>query len=46
MYKKKAEVNTEVEKLKSAIDVMTQIKSTTKSMQELAESTNRIIKYH
>lgn len=42
MYKKKAEVNTEVEKLKSAINVMTQINLTTKNMHDLAESTNSL----
>ncbi|RFU64465.1 hypothetical protein [Bacillus sp. V59.32b] len=43
MYAKKAEVNTEVQKLKSATAVMTQITSTTKSMQELAQSTNKLL---
>jgi hypothetical protein len=43
MYAKKAEVNTEVQKLKSATDVMSQITSTTKSMQELAQSTNKLL---
>lgn len=43
MYAKKAEVNTEVQKLKSATAVMTQITSTTKSMQELAQSTNELL---
>ena len=44
MYAKKAEVNTEVQKLKSATDVMAQITRTTKSMQELAQSTNELFK--
>lgn len=43
MYAMKAEVNTEVQKLKSATDVMIQITSTTKSMQELAQSTNKLL---
>ena len=42
MYAKKAEVNAEVEKLKSAINVMTQISSTTENMHDLADSTNKL----
>lgn len=44
MYAKKAEVNTEVEKLRSASGVMDKIRTTTVSMQELAESTERLFK--
>lgn len=43
MYAKKAEVNKEVQKLKSATDFMVQITNTTKSMQELAQSTNKLL---
>ncbi|MFE8700715.1 hypothetical protein ACFYKX_08825 [Cytobacillus sp. FJAT-54145] len=42
MYAKKAEVNTEVEKLSAAKNVMNQISSTTNSMKDLAESTNKL----
>lgn len=42
MYAKKAEVNAEVEKLYSAANVMAQIKSTTRNMHSLAESTNKL----
>ena len=42
MYTKKAEVNREVEKLKSATNVMTQINRTTRNMHDLAESTNNL----
>ncbi|MEC1302738.1 hypothetical protein [Lysinibacillus capsici] len=44
MYAKKAEVNTEVEKLSSASTVMDKIRLTTISMQELAESTDHLLK--
>ena len=40
MYAKKAEVNTEIQKLTSATIVMAQITKTTNSMQELAQRTN------
>lgn len=43
MYAKKAEVNAEVQKLKSAAEVMAQITATTKSMQELAQSTQKLL---
>lgn len=42
MYKKKAEVNSEVEKLRSASNVMAKIKSTTNNMYSLADSTNKL----
>lgn len=42
MYAKKAEVNAEVEKLNSAANVMAQIKSTTRNMHSLADSTNKL----
>lgn len=40
MYAKKAEVNTEVEKLSAASNVMTEIKETTQNMHELVKSTD------
>lgn len=43
MYQKKAEVNTEVEKLNAASNVMMQIESTTKSIYELADSTRKLL---
>lgn len=46
MYAKKAEVNAEVRKLKSATDVMAQIMDTTMSMQGLAQSTNDLLIAH
>ncbi|MFJ7736195.1 hypothetical protein ACIQ2D_07590 [Lysinibacillus sp. NPDC097287] len=42
MYAKKAEVNAEVEKLYSAANVMAQIKTTTRNMHSLADSTNKL----
>lgn len=42
MYEKKAEVNAEVEKLYSAANVMAQIKTTTRNMHSLADSTNKL----
>lgn len=42
MYKKKAEVNTEVQKLYSAGNVLAQIERTTKSMHELADSAREL----
>ncbi|MEK5232785.1 hypothetical protein MHB42_13550 [Lysinibacillus sp. FSL K6-0232] len=44
MYAKKAEVNTEVEKLHAASEVMDRIRIATESMQELVESTERLFK--
>ena len=41
MHEKKAEVNTQIEKLYSAANVMAQIRSTTGNMRSLAESTNK-----
>lgn len=43
MYAKRAEVNTEVEKLKSAVNVMQQISDTTRNMYDLAESTSILL---
>lgn len=43
MYARKAEVDAEVQKLQSATNVMIQITRTTKSMQELAHSTNKLL---
>lgn len=42
MHAKKAEINTEIEKLKSAVTVMAEIKGITQQMQELAVSTNTL----
>ena len=42
MYKKKAEVNTEVQKLDSAANVLAQIEKATKSMYELADSVRNL----
>jgi len=42
MYAKKAEVNAEVEKLKSASNVMMQIRKTTLAMHELADSADQL----
>lgn len=42
MYVQRAVVYTEVEKLKSATNVMTQISSTTEAMHDLADSTNKM----
>ncbi|MFA1712289.1 hypothetical protein ACDX66_11275 [Peribacillus frigoritolerans] len=42
MYAKKAEVNAEVEKLKSASNVMMQIRETTLAMHELAKSSDQL----
>ena len=43
MYKKKAEVNTEVQKLKSATKVLEQIRETTQSIHELADSARKLL---